>query len=116
MQASGIQIFILLAALQEIPGSLYEAAKVEGCDGWSLFWKITFPMVSPQLVVCGVYTVVDAYSSVSNTLSPYTEQVAFRLNQYGYATAMNFLYFLAVGLVLLVLGGIVSRLVFFNDD
>ena len=116
VQASGIQIFILLAALQEIPGSLYEAAKVEGCDGWSLFWKITFPMVSPQLVVCGVYTVVDAYSSVSNTLSPYTEQVAFRLNQYGYATAMNFLYFLAVGLVLLVLSGIVSRLVFFNDN
>ena len=116
VQVSGIQIFILLAGLQEISPSLYEAARVEGCDGWSLFWKITFPMISPQLVVCGVYTIVDSYTSISNTLSSYTNQVAFRLNQYGYAPAMNFLYFLAVGLVLLVLGGIVSRLVFYNDN
>ena len=68
VQVSGIQILILLAGLQEIPYSLYEAAKVEGCDGWSLFWKITFPIISPQLVVCGVYTVVDAYNSVSKHL------------------------------------------------
>lgn len=116
VQVSGIQIFILLAGLQEVPTSLYEAARVEGCDGWSLFWKITFPMVSPQLVVSAVYTIVDSYSSLSNTLSSYTNQVAFQLNQYGYATAMNFLYFLAVGFILLVLSGIVSRLVFYNDN
>lgn len=116
VQISGIQIFILLAGLQEISPSLYEAARVEGCDGWSLFWKITFPMVSPQLVVCGVYTIVDSYSSLSNTLAQYTNQVAFRLNQYGYATAMNFLYFLAVGLILLVLSAVISRLVFYNDN
>lgn len=47
VQSSGIQIFIFLAGLQEIPESLYEAAKVEGCSGWELFWKITIPMISP---------------------------------------------------------------------
>ena len=115
VQISGIQIFILLAGLQEISPSLYEAAKVEGCDGWSLFWKITFPMISPQLVVCGVYTVVDSYSSVSNTLAAYTNSVAFSTNQYGYATAMNFIYFVIIGIILAILSLIVSRFVHYND-
>lgn len=115
VQISGIQIFILLAGLQEISPSLYEAAKVEGCDGWSLFWKITFPMISPQLVVCGVYTVVDSYSSVSNTLAAYTNSVAFSTNQYGYATAMNFIYFVIIGIILAILSVIISRFVHYND-
>lgn len=43
VQRSGMQIFILLTGLQQIPNSLYEAAQVEGCNGWESFWKITFP-------------------------------------------------------------------------
>ena len=115
VQVSGIQILILLAGLQEVPPSLYEAAKVEGCDGWSLFWKITFPIISPQLMVCGVYTVVDAYNSVSNTFASYTYTVAFSQNQYGYATAMNFIYFVIVGLGLAAFGAIISRYVHYNS-
>jgi len=116
VQVSGIQIMILLAGLQEIPVSLYEAAKVEGCDSWSLFWKITFPVISPQLVVCGVYTVVDSYNSVNNTFASYTHMVAFSQNQYGYATAMNFIYFAIIGLCLAVLGVVVSRYVYYNNS
>jgi len=114
VQISGIQIMILLAGLQEISPSIYEAAKVEGCDSWSLFWKITFPMIMPQLIVCGVYTVVDAYSSINNTLSAYAATYV-NLNQFGYATAMNFIYFAIVAVVLAAIAGLMSRVGSVNE-
>ena len=100
IQSAGMQIFILLAGLQEISPSIYEAAKVEGCDGWQLFWKITFPMITPQLVVCAIYTVANLYVQSEGTLSKYIDQVAYNQNEYGYATAMSLLYFLGVGMML----------------
>ena len=51
VMASGIQIIVFLTGLQSIPGSLYEAADVEGCTKWESFWKITFPLISPLLIV-----------------------------------------------------------------
>lgn len=100
VQSAGMQIFILLAGLQEISPSLYEAAKVEGCDSWQLFWKITFPMIMPQLVVCAIYTVANLYVQTGGTLSAYIDRVAYNQNEYGYATAMSLLYFIAVGLMI----------------
>ena len=46
---SGVQIVIFIAALQSIPSSLYEVAKIEGATGYETFWKITFPMVMPHI-------------------------------------------------------------------
>ena len=100
VQSAGMQIFILLAGLQEISPSLYEAAKVEGCDGWQLFWKITFPMIMPQLIVCAIYTVANIYVQTGGALSSYINMVAYNQNEYGYATAMSLLYFLGVGVML----------------
>ncbi len=115
VQASGIQIMILLAGLQEIPNSLYEAAKVEGCDGWSIFWKITFPIVSPQLVVCAVYTVVDAYTSVNNTVATYAQTMSRQPSGFGYAAVLNFIYFAIVGIVLGLAGLVVKKMVHYQD-
>lgn len=112
---SGMQIFIFLAGLQEIPGSLYEAAKVEGCDQWQLFWKITFPMITPQILVCSVYTIVDAFSRGDSQLFIYVQNLAFGSNQYGLATAMYLVYFLCVGALIVVVGFVVSRFVFYNE-
>ena len=56
VMASGIQIIVFLSGLQSISPSLYEAAHVEGCSAWEAFWKITFPMVSPLLLVNCIYT------------------------------------------------------------
>ena len=57
--ASGIQIIIFLSGLQTISQSMYEAASIEGCTAWESLWKITFPMISPMLLVNWVYTIVD---------------------------------------------------------
>lgn len=112
---SGMQIFIFLAGLQEIPGSLYEAAKVEGCDQWQLFWKITFPMITPQILVCSVYTIVDAFSRSDSQLFIYVQNLAFGSNQYGLATSMYLVYFLCVGTMIAIVGYVVSRFVFYNE-
>ena len=61
VMASGIQIIIFLSGLQSISPSLYEAADVEGCSAWESFWKITFPMVSPLLLVNCIYTIIDFF-------------------------------------------------------
>lgn len=59
---SGIQILIFLSAIQSVPRQLYEAAKMEGATQYEMFWKITFPMVSPMLLTSAVYTIVDSYT------------------------------------------------------
>ena len=48
---SGVQILLLLAAVNNIPRSSYEAADMEGATEWEKFWKITFPTVSPTILV-----------------------------------------------------------------
>ena len=42
-------LLLNLAALQNIPEALYEAASIDGANGWKKFWKITIPMISPVL-------------------------------------------------------------------
>ncbi len=112
VQSSGIQILIFLAGLQEIPGSLYEAAKVEGCSGWELFWKITIPMISPLILVNSVYTIVDTFTQYGNPMVDYISSVtASSSTKYGVATAMYMLYFLCIAVVIAVAGLIMLRLI-----
>ncbi len=93
---SGLQIFIFLAGLQEIPTALYEAASIEGCSKWELFWKITFPMLGPQISLNMVYTIAEACTRGNNVMT-YTNMLAFNQNRYALATSMNILYLLSLG-------------------
>lgn len=88
VQRSGMQIFILLTGLQQIPNSLYEAAQVEGCNGWESFWKITFPMMGPHIRISIVYTIVDLTSRTDTVLAKYINLLAFRSNMFSLGTAM----------------------------
>lgn len=113
--ASGVQILIFLAGLQSIPGSLYEAAVVEGASGWEMFWKITFPMVSPLILVNVVYSIVDSFTKPTNAMILAIQETAFELSYYGYSAAMSWIYF---GIVLLMLGLIsliLSRYIFYHQ-
>lgn len=111
VQLSGMQIFIFLAAFQEIPSALYEAAMVEGCSGWELFWKITIPMVTPQIIVNAVYTLVDSYTHPGNALFSYLDELAFTQNQYPQATAMHLLYLMGLAAMLAMAGLIFTKLI-----
>lgn len=108
-RSSGLQIFIFLAGLQEIPSSLYEAASVEGCNKWELFWKITFPMISPQIVINMVYTISSLAVENSRVLS-YSEAIAFNQSNYPLGSAMNIVYLASFGLLIAVMMLIVRKL------
>lgn len=108
IRSSGMQIYVLLAALQEIPLSIYEAAKVEGCSAWECFWKITIPSVVPQIIICGVYTLISIFTATDTKIYEYIVNQEFVNNQLSFAGAMNVLYLLAVGICLLVGGGIIK--------
>jgi ABC-type sugar transport system permease subunit len=112
--ASGIQIIIFLSALQTIPNSVYEAARIEGSTDWECFWKITFPMISSMILVNIVYSVVDFLLRTDNAaMIRLTDQ----LNAFQYSTSvtMAWLYFLAVIAVIGISLGIISRKVYYYE-
>lgn len=84
---SGVQIVIFIAALQSVPSSLYEVAKIEGATTYETFWKVTFPMVMPHIITNIVYTVVDSFTSSEIVQLAYTEFSTNRL--YGVSSAMS---------------------------
>lgn len=105
---SGIQILIFLAALQSISPSLYEAASMEGASAWENFWKITFPVIMPQVVVCVVYTIVDRFVNMNNDVMLYIYDKAYGSLQFGLSAAMSWLYTIVVVVVLVVFAGAFS--------
>ncbi len=112
---SGIQIFIFIAGLNGISPSLYEAAYIEGATGWETFWKVTFPIVSPLIMVNIIYTIVDSFMSVGNPTLEYIYRKTFVDIQFGYASALAWIYFLIVSIILLTAGILVSKKVFYYD-
>ncbi len=63
---SGVQMLIFLAGLQGISPSVYESCQMEGATAWETFWKITFPMISPMILVNAFYTIIDSFTAESN--------------------------------------------------
>lgn len=110
---SGVQILIFLAGIQTISPHLYEASKIEGATGYEAFWKITFPMVSPLILVNVVYTVIDSFAS--NDTTEMIRQVGFQNFNFGLSSAMAWIYFLAVALILAVSTYIISKRVFYYE-
>lgn len=112
--SSGVQILLFLAGLQSIPGHLYEAARVEGASGWEAFWKITLPMISPIILVNGVYTVIDSCTKSTNPVMDQALKDTMMM-KYSLASAEAILYLLAVGLIVLAIFGISRRFVFYQE-
>jgi multiple sugar transport system permease protein len=57
----GNAMLIMIAGLQNVPTELYDAAKVDGANGWQTFWKVTFPMISPVIFYNVVLSVVGLF-------------------------------------------------------
>ncbi len=115
IRASGVQILIFLAGLQSIPRSLYEAADVEGFTGWECFWLITLPMLSPLILTNAIYTIIDSFTTPTNPLVKLVRETAFGGGGYGLSSAMGVLYFLAIAIILLIAGAIISKFVFYEE-
>ncbi len=113
---SGVQILIFLAGLQTIPKELYECASVEGATGWESFWKITFPMISPIILINIVYTVIDSFTDASNPMLQRIIGVAFGEVRYGYSAALAWIYFSFILVIVGILIGLISRRTFYMND
>jgi multiple sugar transport system permease protein len=57
----GYNMVILLAGLQTIPGDLYEAARIDGANGWQRFVHVTLPALGPMLLLVGVLTMAGYF-------------------------------------------------------
>ena len=112
---SGVQMLVFLAGLQSINPSIYESCTMEGATAWETFWKITFPMISPMILVNAIYTVIDSFTSQSNQVMTYIDDVY--LNASGgrvLSSAMSWIYFLLVIILLGLVALILSTYVFYQ--
>lgn len=100
---SGIQILVFMTGLQKMDKSMYEAAKIDGATKWEMFWKITLPALNPTIVLNVVFTVV--MQSIFS-LNPIITKIQTDMNAtdgsggYGYASAMAWIYFIVMLLIL----------------
>ena len=107
-----MQIIIFIAALQSVPGALYEVAKIEGATGYETFWKVTFPMVSPLIITNVVYTIVDSF--VDSDVVEKAYDMAFVNFDWG-VSAMSLLSSVIVIALLVIVCKLISKKVFYYN-
>ena len=94
---------LLLAGLQTIPGSLLEAARMDGAKAWQTFWHIRLPMLWTTLLIAGLFRALDAFrvfdlvyvltgggpADSTETLSTLTYKTLFSTLQFGYGSTLS---------------------------
>ena len=113
---TGYNMVFYLAGLQNIEYSVYEAAKIDGANGWKTFWKITVPLLKPTIIMTfimsinGTLQLFDESVNLTNggpanstiTMSHYIYNNTFGsggVSNFGYATAMSFFVFVIVAVL-----------------
>jgi len=110
---SGVQMLIFLAGLQSISPAIYESVSIDGATAWETFWKITFPMISPMILVNAVYTIIDSFTAGSNKV------ISYIAGEYSgsagvLSSAMSWIYFTVVILIIAAFAGIFSSFIFYR--
>jgi multiple sugar transport system permease protein len=124
----GYDIAIFLAGLGNIPNELYEAAKVDGASGWSLFRNITLPLLSPTTFFLLIFTVIGTFKAFNHiwvmteggpgdattTTSVLIFQQLYQANRYGYSAALAFILFAVILLLTLAQNRFAGRRVVYD--
>ena len=111
---SGVQMLIFLSALQSISPAIYESCQIDGATTWETFWKITLPMISPMILVNTVYTVIDSFTSADNQVMTYIDQVYDQPSGNVLSSAMSWMYFIIVMLIIAAVAGVLSAYTFYQ--
>lgn len=115
-QYVGYYTVVFLAGLQGIPEEYYDAAKVDGANGWQTFWRITLPLLRPVILFIVVTNTIGALqvfdivfattgggpANSTNTVVFYMYDTAFKFWRMGRATALAFILFMIVMVITLV--------------
>lgn len=114
---TGYNMVFYLAGLQNIEYSVYEAAKIDGANGWKTFWRITVPLLKPTIIMTvitsinGTLQLFDESVNLTKggpanstiTMSHYVYNTCFiNVPNFGYASAMAFLIFIMVAVLALI--------------
>ena len=118
----GLNMVLFLAALQGIPGELYESASIDGAGTWKKFTSITLPMLIPILntniilsVIGGLTAFDTIYATTGGGPGTMSEVIntfvlrSFSQGRYGESTAANVILFLAVGIIAVGLQKFLAR-------
>jgi len=112
----GYDMVLFLAALKNISLEIYDAALVDGANTYQIFWRITFPLVSPTtffLLITGFINVLKAFDIVrimteggplnsSNVVVHFLYQNAFQWFRTGYASALALILFVFIMFITLI--------------
>lgn len=104
---------IMLAGLQGIDPTYYEAAEIDGAGSWGKLWKITLPLLSPTIFFVTVISIINSFQLfpqvtvmiLDRNFAPgqvFVERIyqyAFKYYKMGYATAFSWLLFLLIFIV-----------------
>ena len=125
---AGGNMVLYLAGINNIPTDYYEAAVIDGANGWQRFWAVTWPLLKPTTLFCLVFSVLGAFQIFGQTyvlfapgsgparsgltLALYMYQQGFSQYEIGYGAAIGYLLFALV----LILTVIQFRLLAGRDD
>jgi raffinose/stachyose/melibiose transport system permease protein len=112
----GFFMILFLAAMQGIPESLYESAKLDGAHGLRVFWSITLPLIKDTIAISIVFMIIgglkffdmvwvltsESPTRETHTMATLFYQKSFREYDIGYGTALSVILFLTVLIVSLV--------------
>ncbi len=113
IKASGVQIIIFIAALQSIPSSMYEVAKIEGATAYETFWKVTFPMVMPHIITNVVYTIVDSFTNSEVVDLAY--KTAFTDHNYGVSAVFSIVSTVVTCAILVIVVTLIQKRTFYYN-
>lgn len=103
---------LILAGLQVVPQELYEAARVDGANGWQRFARITLPLLRPAILIVLIFRTLDAlrvydvfytlFGSRADTLtmSIYDQNYIVSYGQVGYGSAVSVAILVIIGIVI----------------
>ena len=116
LKGVGVSMILFLAALQEVPQELHEAATIDGAGKWQSFRSVTVPLITPTIMMVAILATINSLKAFAQVfllteggpqqstaiLGYYIYEQAFRAFQVGYAsTAAVFLFIIVLGLTLL---------------
>jgi multiple sugar transport system permease protein len=120
-QMTPLSTLLVLAALQNIPGDLYEAAELDGASGWKAFTRITLPLARPGIAIAMVQAVIatlnvfdqpyvlNGAASTGASVMEQTYFVSFQNLDFGEGYALSLLVTVATILVSLAVVKLVYR-------
>jgi multiple sugar transport system permease protein len=128
--AQGGAMVIFLAALQDVPRSLYDAAVVDGANRWQRFRHVTIPMCTPAILFVLLTGLIGAFQNfnlpwimtqggplqASEFYGVYLYRVAFRFFKMGYASALAWLLFVVIVLSTIALFRSSARWVYYAGE